>query len=61
MVISLLHPLEVIRTRLQSEDGRNGHGYNNSGIKACRMIMKEEGISGLFRGASFSLIANCSA
>ena len=64
LCIQLLHPLEVIRTRLQSHDGSTRNlvpNYRNSAITAASEILREEGLAGLYRGAGFSLVANCSS
>ena len=64
MIIQSMHPLEVIRTRLQSHDGhaktKNNlvPDYKNS-IRATRMIYQQEGMRGLYKGGVLSLFGNC--
>lgn len=55
-----LHPFDVIRTRLQSHDGQkegNLVPHYRRISDAFKMILKEEGIRGLYRGMLFTVIS----
>lgn len=55
--ISVTHPLDVVKTRLITECGQNGSRYYQSTGQACVQILRDEGMSGFYRGFSMSLIS----
>ncbi|KRX09176.1 Mitochondrial carrier domain [Pseudocohnilembus persalinus] len=59
-VLGLLHPLDVIKTRLQSHDGSKINNIvpkYNSIIDAVQQIKKNEGLKGFYKGYLFSFCA----
>lgn len=60
LALQILHPLDLIKTRLQSGDGTkysNTPHYNNY-HNAVKSIIKQEGRFGLFKGMWFSMVTN---
>ena len=60
LALQLLHPLDLIKTRLQSLDGSrfsNTPQYSNY-RDAVRSIIRQEGKFGLFKGMWFSMLTN---
>ena len=62
---AITHPLELVKTRFQSHDGKTGNGNlvpKYSGIKnALKMIYKNEGFKGLYKGFYISLLCQGSS
>ena len=61
----IVHPLELVKTRFQSHDGRTS-GENlvpqYKGIKnALKMIYKNEGFKGLYKGFYISILCQGSS
>lgn len=52
----ILQPLDLVKTRLQVQDGKGKHEYRGIG-HAIRTIMQREGAAGLYRGLTPNLIA----
>jgi len=52
--ISLAHPLDVVKTRLLTERGNEQRYYRNT-WNALRLIRRDEGVRGLYRGIGLSV------
>lgn len=54
---TIMQPVDLIKTRLQVQDGRGKHEYKSI-FDAFRSIIKYEGIRGLYRGLTPNLIGS---
>ena len=53
---TILQPLDLIKVRLQVQDGKGANEYRGV-VHAVQRIVKEEGALGLYRGLTPNLVA----
>lgn len=56
--VLVLHPLDVVKTRLQVQDGAGSLPLYNGTLDAIKKIIRSDGIKGLYAGKS-DQIRNC--
>ncbi|PNW71340.1 hypothetical protein CHLRE_16g650200v5 [Chlamydomonas reinhardtii] len=58
VAVLFLHPFDVIKTRLQVQDGASsGQQYKNA-LDACRTVLKQEGWRSFYKGLTPALIGS---
>mmetsp|Transcript_75010 Transcript_75010/g.193595 ORF Transcript_75010/g.193595 Transcript_75010/m.193595 type:complete len:315 (+) Transcript_75010:49-993(+) len=55
--VTCTHPLDVVKTRLVTERGRDGSRYYGGCANTLRLVLRDEGLRGLGRGLGVSLVA----
>ena len=56
-ITAALYPLELIKTRMQVEESRNGTYRSIS--SSLRTVLKKEGVRGFYQGLTPALIGAC--
>lgn len=55
--VACTHPLDVVKTRLITERGCESTRYYRNSLQATRLILRDEGFCGLYRGLGVSLVS----
>lgn len=58
VTVLTLHPLDVIKTRLQVQDGLPGSSAYRGALNAASTIVREEGLRGLYAGLTPALLGS---